>query len=150
MVAWAQDGRGFIVKDVSRFSDEILTQYFRHSNFSSFTRQLNMYDFKKTRNGENQKVFSQPYFQRGKRHLLAKIQRKKTQPEKQIILANSDEQMSTVMRAQINRIDELEQRVMELETNQNKLWEQNLELQQQNALLSSARDRLYQLEQFVW
>ena len=102
-----------------------------------------MYDFKKTRNADNQKVFSQPYFQRGKRHLLAKIQRKKTQPEKQIILANSDEQVSTLMRAQINRINELEERVMELETNQNKLWEQNLELQQQNTLLAGARDRLH-------
>lgn len=82
IVAWALDGRGFIVKDVSRFCDLILTKYFRHCNFSSFTRQLNMYDFKKSKNEENEKVFAQPYFQRGKRALLSKIQRKKVQPER--------------------------------------------------------------------
>lgn len=48
-----------------------------------------MYDFKKTRNVQNEKVFSQPFFQRGKKLLLAKIQRKKTASEKQVAEANA-------------------------------------------------------------
>ena len=54
IIAWNEDGNGFIVKNVNKFSDEVLPKYFKHNNFSSFIRQLNMYDFHKTRNDRNQ------------------------------------------------------------------------------------------------
>jgi len=97
IVAWKDDGRGFVVKDVNKFCDQILNKYFKHSNFSSFIRQLNMYDFKKTRNVQNEKVFSQPSFQRGKKMLLANIQRKKTASEKQVAEANALKAKLTAM-----------------------------------------------------
>ena len=50
IIAWNEDGNGFIVKNVNKFSDEVLPKKFKHNNFSSFIRQLNMYDFHKTRN----------------------------------------------------------------------------------------------------
>lgn len=50
IVAWTEpDGDGFNIKNTSAFSEQILPQYFKHSNFSSFIRQLNMYDFHKAK-----------------------------------------------------------------------------------------------------
>ena len=49
VICWADDGLSFIIKDESRFANEEISKYFKHSNFSSFIRQLNMYDFHKSK-----------------------------------------------------------------------------------------------------
>lgn len=54
VVSWNEEGEGFVVKQVNKFQDEVLPKHFKHNNFSSFIRQLNMYDFHKTRNSKNQ------------------------------------------------------------------------------------------------
>jgi hypothetical protein len=56
-VRWNQDGNSFIIENIERFEEEILPVYFRHRNFSSFVRQLNMYDFHKIRNEGNLNIF---------------------------------------------------------------------------------------------
>lgn len=47
IVTWNEAGDRFIVKDQVRLSAECIPLYFSHSNFSSFTRQLNFYRFRK-------------------------------------------------------------------------------------------------------
>lgn len=74
IVGWTEDGRAFAVKNVKEFSDQVLPKYFKHSNYASFVRQLNMYDFHKLRDEEN--VFRHNLFQRDKPHLLKDITRK--------------------------------------------------------------------------
>lgn len=49
IATWSSSGDNFIVKDVELFSTKVLPLYFKHSNFSSFARQLNFYGFRKLR-----------------------------------------------------------------------------------------------------
>jgi hypothetical protein len=74
IVSWTNDGKAFAVKNVKAFCEEVLPKYFKHNNYASFVRQLNMYDFHKLREEEN--VFRHNLFQRDKQHLLKDITRK--------------------------------------------------------------------------
>jgi len=47
IATWSTTGDNFVIKNVECFASKILPQYFKHSNFSSFARQLNFYGFRK-------------------------------------------------------------------------------------------------------
>ncbi|KAH7571501.1 hypothetical protein JRO89_XS04G0063300 [Xanthoceras sorbifolium] len=43
VVSWSAANNSFVVWKVAEFSRDLLPKYFKHSNFSSFVRQLNTY-----------------------------------------------------------------------------------------------------------
>lgn len=49
IATWSVSGDNFVVKNVEKFASSVLPLYFKHSNFSSFARQLNFYGFRKLR-----------------------------------------------------------------------------------------------------
>jgi len=49
IATWSASGDNFVVKNVEKFASSFLPLYFKHSNFSSFARQLNFYGFRKLR-----------------------------------------------------------------------------------------------------
>ncbi|KAI5990536.1 hypothetical protein F5J12DRAFT_474887 [Pisolithus orientalis] len=87
LIRWSDTGDSFFVLDQERFSSEVLGRWFKHKNFSSFVRQLNMYGFHKIPHlqqgvlrSENETEFwnfEHPHFIRGQPDMLCLIQRKK-------------------------------------------------------------------------
>ena len=50
IIKWNEDGTKIIILDSIKFSNTILPKYFKHDNYSSFIRQLNIYGFRKITN----------------------------------------------------------------------------------------------------
>jgi heat shock transcription factor len=47
IVSWNDDGSAFCIKQKMDFQNNVLKKFFKHSNITSFVRQLNIYDFHK-------------------------------------------------------------------------------------------------------
>jgi hypothetical protein len=75
-ISWSNDGTALIIKKPTDFADRVIPLFFKHSNFSSFIRQLNMYKFKKSKNCAYDHIYTHPMFQKGRIDLLRNIQRK--------------------------------------------------------------------------
>ncbi|TVY41133.1 Transcription factor [Lachnellula occidentalis] len=92
IVRWGEGGESFVVLENEKFTKSILPKHFKHSNFASFVRQLNKYDFHKVRQnnednapsqyGPNAWEFKHPEFQANKKDSLDNIRRKAPAPRK--------------------------------------------------------------------
>lgn len=89
LIQWADDGKSFIVKNREVFVHEILPRYFKHSNFASFVRQLNMYGWHKVQDirsgsiqgsSDDKWQFANENFIRGREDLLVHIVRQRGSP----------------------------------------------------------------------
>mmetsp|Transcript_54 Transcript_54/g.127 ORF Transcript_54/g.127 Transcript_54/m.127 type:complete len:95 (+) Transcript_54:449-733(+) len=49
VASFSSDGTSFEIYDQSLFAQKYLPQYFKHSNYGSFVRQLNLYGFTSSR-----------------------------------------------------------------------------------------------------
>ena len=89
IIHWNDNGKSFIVQNLHDFTENILPKYYKHNNYSSFVRQLNMYDFHKKRNGQNEHIFQHKNFIRGEKDLIKTIKRK----NKKELLNNKQERI---------------------------------------------------------
>ncbi|KAI8999802.1 HSF-type DNA-binding-domain-containing protein [Gaertneriomyces semiglobifer] len=88
LITWSSSGTSFLILNAPQFSNQILPKTFKHNNYTSFVRQLNLYGFhKKNRSyhrGEEEsrdtepREFCHPRFLRGRTDLLCEIKRKGT------------------------------------------------------------------------
>ncbi|RCK65014.1 Transcription factor SKN7 [Candida viswanathii] len=86
VVRWTANGDSFVVINTNEFTKDILPRHFKHSNFASFVRQLNKYDFHKVKipneakatypYGEDAWEFKHPDFRINDTEALENIKRK--------------------------------------------------------------------------
>uniref|UniRef100_A0A7S2MPI4 HSF-type DNA-binding domain-containing protein n=1 Tax=Helicotheca tamesis TaxID=374047 RepID=A0A7S2MPI4_9STRA len=88
VASWSEDGETFVVKNTEVFEKQIIPQFFKHSKFTSFVRQLNFYGFRKIKYCDTIKIdakleaetanfwrFRHEKFLRGRPDLLIEIKR---------------------------------------------------------------------------
>ncbi|KAJ1969916.1 hypothetical protein IWQ62_000317 [Dispira parvispora] len=127
LISWNYSGISFVVCSISEFSKEVLPKHFKHSNFSSFVRQLNMYGFHKVNKSprgqrtasDNQTwEFSHPKFMRSRPDLLDEIKRKSIETES--LRRDTGDILTNFNHLRVGQLDvekkvnQLESRVMEM------------------------------------
>lgn len=90
MIRWSDKGDSFIVLDEDEFAKTLIPELFKHNNYASFVRQLNMYGFHKKvglsdnsmkaseRKNKSPSEYYNPYFRRGHPNLLWLINKPKS------------------------------------------------------------------------
>ena len=148
VVRWGDDGDSFVVLENEKFTKSILPKHFKHSNFASFVRQLNKYDFHKVRQnnddaaasttsayGPNAWEFKHPEFRANSKDTLDNIRRKAPAPrkpssmnEEQIPIQQID-LMNQQIVAQAQQIESLAQSNNQLQMNHQMVVQELLRLQ---------------------
>ena len=90
LIRWSTNGDSFVVLDEEEFARTMIPELFKHANYASFVRQLNMYGFHKKvglsdnsmraseRKNKSPSEYSNAYFKRGKPDLMWLIQKPKS------------------------------------------------------------------------
>ncbi|PRT56906.1 Transcription factor prr1 [Wickerhamiella sorbophila] len=110
IVSWGEEPGSFVIYDTTAFQELVIPEVFKHSNFSSFVRQLNKYDFHKLRFKDKPSKFCQfqhPDFKPENRDRTYLIKRKEVQARKQIP-ASLIEDFQRQLDALYYRVDSLE------------------------------------------
>ncbi|RDW56602.1 hypothetical protein BP5796_13067 [Coleophoma crateriformis] len=89
LIRWSDRGDSFVVLDEDEFAKTLIPELFKHNNYASFVRQLNMYGFHKRvglsdnsmkaseRKNKSPSEYYSPYFKRGHPNLLWLINKPK-------------------------------------------------------------------------
>lgn len=97
---WNASGDTIIVSQLEAFVALVLPRFFKHRNFPSFVRQLNLYGFHKTVLDSKRLEFQHPYFKRDRPDLLHYIKRKVSSgnsSQQQQALVNSSVQVRCLL-----------------------------------------------------
>ncbi|CAF0825869.1 unnamed protein product [Rotaria sordida] len=152
LIAWDPSGGSFHVYDQSRFAREILPRYFKHNNFASFIRQLNMYGFRKMstiehgslKNERDDIEFAHPNFIRGQDSLLELIKRRAPETQQKPNLQGGSNPSSALVSA--NYLDSISNRSIELRH----LLEDVRNLQTKQTSLSDKLSYMQSENQALW
>ncbi|KAG0642568.1 hypothetical protein HOY80DRAFT_1036288 [Tuber brumale] len=94
LIRWSPSGNSFLVLDEDEFSRTLIPDLFKHNNYASFVRQLNMYGFHKVvgladgslktseQRSKPPSEYENPYFKRGQPDLMWLISKPKGKPNK--------------------------------------------------------------------
>ncbi|KAI9120941.1 hypothetical protein K1719_007974 [Acacia pycnantha] len=127
IISWNPDGTAFVVWQPAEFARDLLPTLFKHSNFSSFVRQLNTYGFRKA--ATNRWEFCNDKFRKGEKEKLSEIRRRKAWSNRQQQQANHNQEYS----------DQEEQRSYSTSSSSgySNLVDENKRLKRENGALNS-------------
>ncbi len=147
MISWSPDGNSFIIHAQAAFTQTLLPNYYKHSNMSSFVRQLNMYDFHKVvgvdsgglkSERQEEMEFQHRCFIRGRDDLLENIKRKVTTKSgagAQFLPAVKSEQVSEVL-TEVTLIkdkqEDLDSKLDTMKKENEALWREVITLRQKH------------------
>ena len=76
IVSWCSHGRAFIVYEPKLFEKLVLPTFYGTSSYSTFQRQLNMYEFKRLSHGRDKGAYYHEKFLRGREDLVWSMKRR--------------------------------------------------------------------------
>ena len=90
-ISWDKGGKAIIIRDEKKFAENILSKCFSHKNFSSFVRQLNLYNFKGKRHKDGHLRYeNENFFKNMSNEGIDKIEAKDKKTK--LIIINNKEQ----------------------------------------------------------
>ncbi|KAJ6546447.1 transcription factor Hsf1 [Mycena vulgaris] len=146
LIEWSASGDTFFVYDQERFSRDVLPHWFKHQNFASFVRQLNMYGFhkiphlqqgvlKSEADSEHWNFFHQN-FRRDQPDLLCLIQRKKAaNPGEDEKLESANAPLPTSSNGQVLDIQSIVNGIAAIKRHQTTISAELSDLKRNNELL---------------
>jgi len=88
VITWKSHGRAFIVNDKKKFVETVLNAVSEMTQFTSFTRQLNLWGFKRITRGKDAGCYYHELFLRGQPHLIIFMYRQEIKGTRTRLLCN--------------------------------------------------------------
>ncbi|KAK4613228.1 Transcription factor SKN7 [Fulvia fulva] len=145
VVRWGNEGDSFVVLENEKFTKHILPKHFKHSNFASFVRQLNKYDFHKVRHNNEEGgtspyglgawEFKHPDFKMNNKDALDNIRRKAPAPRKanaitdEMVPTQQMDLVNTQLVATQQQLQQLQERYNELNMHHSMLLQELIGVQ---------------------
>ena len=123
IIKWSKDGYNIIITDVNKLCEVILPKFYKHRNFSSFVRQLNLYDFHKIKDKSvNVLIFENKQFNKNcTKEQIIKISRENKNSKKNF------ENMTDLIEkyeASINELNNIKNEINDIKKNNSELLKQ--------------------------
>ncbi|KAH0972098.1 hypothetical protein GBA52_024254 [Prunus armeniaca] len=137
VISWNDDGSAFVVWQPAEFARDLLPTLFKHSNFSSFVRQLNTYGFRKV--STSRWEFCNDKFRKGEKDQLCDIRRRKAWASKQQPINNVALNQAAQAMPNQDEFDEDQRSNSSTSSSSDysSLVDENKRLKQENGVLSS-------------
>ncbi|PQQ06043.1 heat stress transcription factor B-3 [Prunus yedoensis var. nudiflora] len=137
VISWNHDGSAFVVWQPAEFARDLLPTLFKHSNFSSFVRQLNTYGFRKV--STSRWEFCNDKFRKGEKDQLCDIRRRKAWASKQQPINNIALNQAAQAMPNHDEFDEDQRSNSSTSSSSDysSLVDENKRLKQENGVLSS-------------
>eukprot|EP00056_Hartaetosiga_gracilis_P011684 m.178013 g.178013 ORF g.178013 m.178013 type:complete len:486 (-) comp13553_c1_seq1:235-1692(-) len=153
-ISWSENGETFKVHDVALLSRDILPKYFKHNNFNSLVRQLNMYGFHKVVGieggikGDEEWEFVHPCVRRDKPLWLHHIKRKDPAHKRQVTRKEVDGVVKDLQSIKGEQ-QILSSKFVDMQRENTALWQEVSQLrhknQQQQRMISKILEFLHKL-----